>query len=172
VSPGGLRRSKVPASLDLTDRRLIERLQDDGRVPFAEIARAIGVDEAEIQARAERLREAGVIDVVAVTDPLRLGYPRQAMLGVVVEGPSAPVGDLLAEIEEVIYLARTTGGFDLFAEVVGTSDVHLLELVTRIRRLPGVTRIHTFLYQELVKETYTYGTGWGPADPPVDPATD
>jgi Lrp/AsnC family transcriptional regulator for asnA, asnC and gidA len=164
VSPGGLQRSRVPASLDLTDRRIIERLQADGRVSFAEIARAIGVEEADVRARADRLREAGVIDVVAVTDPLKLGYPRQAMLGLVVDGPSEPVGDLLAAIEEVIYLARTEGGFDLFAEVVGTSDVHLLELVTRIRHLPGVTRIHTFLYQELVKETYTYGTGWGAAD--------
>ena len=154
----------MPASLDLTDRRIIERLQADGRVPYAEIAQAIGIEEEDVRARAHRLSEAGVIDVVAVTDPLQLGYPRQAMLGVVVAGPSAPVGDLLAAIEEVIYLARTTGDFDLFAEVVGTSDVHLLELVTRIRRLPGVTRIHTFLYQELVKETYTYGTGWGPVD--------
>ena len=165
MSPGGLRRSRTPASLDLTDRRIVERLQADGRVSFAAVAQELGLGEPEVEQRAERLREAGVIDVVAVTDPLQLGYPRQAMLGVVVDGPSEPVGDLLAAIDEVIYLASTTGGFDLFAEVVGTSDVHLLELVTRIRRLPGVTRIHTFLYQELVKETYTYGTGWGPADP-------
>jgi Lrp/AsnC family transcriptional regulator for asnA, asnC and gidA len=164
MSPRGLKRSRTPASLDLVDRRIIERLQSDGRVSFAEVGEAIGIEEAEVQARAERMSEAGVIDVVAVTDPLQLGYPRQAMLGVVVDGSSEPVGDLLAEIEEVIYLARTSGGFDLFAEVVGTSDVHLLELVTRIRRLPGVTRIHTFLYQELVKETYTYGTGWGPVE--------
>jgi Lrp/AsnC family transcriptional regulator for asnA, asnC and gidA len=165
VTPGGLRRTRAPASLDLVDRQIVERLQADGRVPFAEVAEALALQEAEVHARAERLREIGVIDVVAVTDPLQLGYPRQAMLGVVVDGPSEPVGDLLAAIEEVIYLARTDGGFDLLAEVVGTSDVHLLELVTRIRRLPSVTRIHTFLYQELIKETYTYGTGWGPADP-------
>jgi Lrp/AsnC family transcriptional regulator for asnA, asnC and gidA len=151
--------------LDLVDRRIVEQLQTDGRVPFAEVAAALGIDEDEVQRRAERLRAAGVIDVVAVTDPLQLGYPRQAMLGLVVDGPSKPVGDLLAAIEEVIYLFRTEGGFDLFAEVVGTSDAHLLELVTRIRHLPGVTRIHTFLYQELVKETYTYGTGWGPVEP-------
>ena len=99
----------------------------------------------------------GVIEIVAVTDPMQLGYPRMAMLGILTEGPAEPVGEMIARIEEVIYEARTSGGFDLLVELVGTNDAHLLELVTRIRQLPGVTHIDTFLYQELVKETYAYG---------------
>ncbi|MBV9830159.1 MAG: Lrp/AsnC ligand binding domain-containing protein [Marmoricola sp.] len=96
-----------------------------------------------------------------MTDPMQLGYPRMAMLGIVTDGPAAPVGEAIAGIEEVIYEARTTGGFDLIVELVGTSDAHLLELVTRIRQLPGVTHIDTFLYQELVKATYAYGAEAG-----------
>jgi Lrp/AsnC family transcriptional regulator for asnA, asnC and gidA len=144
--------------LDDTDRRIIEHLQHDGRASFSTIATELETDEGEVESRVERLRSAGVIDIVAVTDPLQLGYPRNAMLGIEVDGDVKSVAESLGRIEEVVYLALTGGGFDLLAEVVGTSDAHLLELVTRIRPLPGVKRIHTFLYQELVKESYAYGT--------------
>jgi Lrp/AsnC family transcriptional regulator, regulator for asnA, asnC and gidA len=144
--------------LDDTDRRIIEHLQRDGRASFTTIATDLGIDEGEVESRVEVLRSAGVISIVAVTDPLQLGYPRNAMLGIEVDGAVKPVAESLERIEEVVYLALTDGGFDLLAEVVGTSDAHLLELVTRIRPLPGVKRIHTFLYQELVKESYAYGT--------------
>jgi len=144
--------------LDSVDQRIIEHLQGDGRVPITTIASDLGLGEEEVKARIDELRSAGVIDIVAVTDPLQLGYPREAMLGIEVDGPVKPLAEAVGRIEEVIYLAITDGGFGLLAEVVGTSDAHLLELVTRIRPLPGVRRIHTFLYQELVKETYAYGT--------------
>ena len=159
--------SEEPAAgdeLDAIDRRIIERLQEDGRMPFATIAEGLDVTHDEVRERAQRLITDGVIDVVAVTDPLMLGYPRMAMLGVVTDGPARPVGEAIARIDEVIYQALTGGGFDVLVEVVGTSDAHLLELVTRIRRLPGVNRIHTFLYQELVKETDAYGAGVDPVD--------
>ena len=78
-----------------------------------------------------------MIDVVAVTDPQQLGFPRNAMLGIEVDGDAKPVAEAIGDIEEVVYLALTEGGFDLMAEVVGTSDAHLLELVTRIRPIPG-----------------------------------
>ena len=145
--------------LDHADRRIIEHLQHDGRVPFTTIAADLGIDEDDVRSRVEELRSAGVISIVAVTDPLQLGYPRNAMLGIEVDGEVKPAAEALGRIEEIIYLALTEGdGFDLLAEVVGTSDAHLLELATRIRSLPGVRRIHTFLYEELIKETYAYGT--------------
>jgi Lrp/AsnC family transcriptional regulator for asnA, asnC and gidA len=144
--------------LDQLDRQIIDHLQHDGRTPFVVIAADLGIEEDDVSSRVERLRSTGVIDIVAVTDPLQLGYPRNAMLGIEVDGEAKPVAESLALIEEVVYLALTEGGFDLMAEVVGTSDAHLLELVTRIRPIPGVKRVHTFLYQELVKETYAYGT--------------
>ncbi len=146
------------APLDRADRGIIEHLQHDGRMPFATIAADLGIGPDEVEARVEELRSAGVIDIVAVTDPLQLGFPRNAMLGIEVDGAVKPLAEAIARIEEVVYLAITEGRFVLLAEVVGTSDAHLLELVTRIRPLPGVKRIHPFLYQELVKETYAYGT--------------
>jgi Lrp/AsnC family transcriptional regulator, regulator for asnA, asnC and gidA len=144
--------------LEPNDRRIIDHLQNDGRTPFSVIAEDLGIGEAAVASRVEELRSAGVFDIVAVTDPLQLGYPRNAMLGIEVDGDAKLVAESIELIEEVVYLALTEGGFDLMAEVVGTSDAHLLELVTRIRPIPGVRRIHTFLYQELVKETYAYGT--------------
>ena len=99
----------------------------------------------------------GVVGVVAMTDPIQLGYARMAMIGVVVEGPVDPVVDALVADPHVIYLTRTRGELQLLAEVVGASDAQLLELVARIRRLPGVSRIHTFLENKVVKEDYTYG---------------
>ncbi len=150
--------SSTGTRFDDADRHIIERLQADGRVAFAALATDLGLREEDVTARVDALLGAGVIRIVAVTDPLQLGYHRQAMLGVVTDETARAVGEAISLIDEVIYLARTSGEFDLLAEVVGRSDVELLELVTRIRRLPGVQRIHTFLYQELVKETYEYGT--------------
>jgi Lrp/AsnC family transcriptional regulator for asnA, asnC and gidA len=144
--------------LDLASRSIIEHLQQDGRRSYAEIGDAIGLSEDAVRHRVEQLQKAGVMQIVAVTDPLQLGFARQALLGVIVEGPRKPVAQALAAIEEVDYVVITAGGFDILAEVVGESDAHLLELVTaRIRPIPGVVSIHTFLYLELEKQTYTWG---------------
>ncbi len=144
--------------LDPASRAIIEHLQQDGRRPFAEIAEAVGISEESVRRRVEQLRSAGMMQIVAVTDPLQLGFARQAMLGVIVDGPLKPVAAELARIEEVDYVVITAGGFDILAEVVGESDAHLLEIVTsRIRPIPGVTSIHTFLYLELEKQTYSWG---------------
>src|SRR3954454_1054801 len=101
------------AGLDAADRRIVGRLQEDGRMPFTAIAAELSLTEDEVRVRTERLITDGIIDVVAVTDPLQLGYPRQAMLGVITEGPARPVGQAIARIEEVIYQALTVGGFDI-----------------------------------------------------------
>ena len=100
--------------------------------------------------RVTQLTEAGVIQITAVSDPLQLGFARQAMLGINVE-PSLvkQVAESLAAIPEVVYVVITAGGFDILVEVVGESDAHLLELVTAHPPIPGVTSIHTFLYLEL-----------------------
>ncbi len=148
--------------LDAVDRAIIEVLQVDGRLPFGTVAETAETTEDDVVRRVGTLMAEGVIEIVAVTDPMQLGYPRMAMLGIVTDGPAQPVGEAIASIEEVIYEARTSGGFDLMVELVGTSDAHLLELVTQIRQLPGVKHIETFRYQELVKETYAYGADTGP----------
>jgi Lrp/AsnC family transcriptional regulator for asnA, asnC and gidA len=149
-------------TIDPASKAIIEQLQQDGRRSYASIAQSLGLSEDAVRHRVTQLIDAGVMQIVAVTDPLQLGFARQAMVGVIVEGELKPVAEAIAAIEEVDYVVITAGGFDILAEVVGQSDAHLLELVTaRIRPIPGVVSIHTFLYLELQKQTYT----WGVHDP-------
>lgn len=145
-------------AIDSVSKAIIEQLQQDGRRSFAHIGASLGLTESTVSHRVTQLIDAGVMQIVAVTDPLQLGFARQAMVGVVAEGNLKVVAQAIAAIEEVDYVVITAGGFDILAEVVGRSDAHLLELVTaRIRPIPGVVSIHTFLYLELQKQTYSWG---------------
>ena len=141
------------------DKAIIGALQQDGRRPYAEIGKTLGLTAEQVETRVDRLVEAGVIQITAVSDPLQLGFARQAMLGVTVEGrTAAAVAADLARVPELVYVVVTAGGFDVMVEVVGDSDAHLLELVTaRVKPVPGVTAVHTFLYLELQKQTYAWG---------------
>ncbi len=144
--------------IDPLSKQIIEQLQQDGRRSYASIADSIGITEEAVRLRVGQLVDSGVMQIVAVTDPLQLGFARQAMIGIVAKGDLKSVAEAVADIEEVDYVVITAGGFDILAEVVGRSDAHLLELVTsRIRPIPGVVSIHTFLYLELQKQTYTWG---------------
>lgn len=144
--------------LDDTSRAIIAELQQDGRRPYATIAAAVGLSEAAVRARVQRLVEAGAVQIVAVTDPRQLGLARQAMLGVRVRGDSSLAAQALAALPEVSYVVLTAGSFDLLVEVVCRSDEHLLEVVnSRIRTVPEVASLETFLYLELTKQTYTWG---------------
>ena len=145
--------------LDEANRAIIEALQRDGRQPYGAIAQAVGLSEAAVRRRVQRLREAGIMQIVAVTDPLTVGFSRQAMVGITVEGDIEPVADALAAMDEVDYVVVTAGSFDLMAELVCEDDEHLLELINkRIRALPGVRRTESFVYLKLRKQTYTWGT--------------
>ena len=156
--PESRRRPPRARQIDDVSKQIISQLQVDGRRPFSVIAASLGISEEAVRRRVTQLHDAGVMQIVAVTDPLQLGFARQAMLGVKVEGQHDAVADALAAIEEVVYVVSTAGGFDIIVEVVGESDAHLLALVTsRIRPIPGVASIHTFLYRELHKQTYTWG---------------
>jgi len=145
--------------MDPATKAIIGLLQRDARRPYAEIAEQVGLEEAEVVERVRRLVDAGVVQLTAVTDPLQLGFARQAMLGVNVEPDAVTaVARAVGEVPEVCYVVITTGSFELLVEVVGDSDAHLLEIVTtRVKPLPGVRAIHTFLYLELQKQTYTWG---------------
>ncbi len=144
--------------LDDVAKQIIALLQRDGRMPYAAIGKEVGLSEAAVRQRVQRLTEAGVIDIVAVTDPIQLGFARQAMIGIRANGPLEPLADALAELPEVDYVVITAGSYDLMVEVVCASDDHLLELVsTKIRRRPEVTSSETFMYLKLVKQTYTWG---------------
>jgi len=144
--------------LDDVSKGIIEQLQQDGRRPYAAIGKAVGLSEAAVRQRVQRLLDNGVMQIVAVTDPLELGFARQAMIGITVEGPLEPVADELAQMDEIDYVVVTAGGFDLLAEVVCESDEHLLDVLSnRIRTISGVRATESFVYLKLRKQTYSWG---------------
>ncbi len=146
--------------LDEVSKRIIEQLQEDGRRSYATIGRAVGLSEAAVRQRVQRLLDSGVMQIVAVTDPVQVGLGRQAMIGIRVDGEIEPVAEALAEMPEVDYVVITAGSFDIVVEVVAEDDAHLLGTLSgRIRRLPGVRDTETFVYLKLLKQTYSWGTG-------------
>lgn len=153
------RRRDQGAPLDAADKALVELLQHDGRLPYTRLASAVGLSEAAVRQRVQRLVDGNVVQIVGVTDPLRLGFRRQAMVGVRTEGDITAVADALAAIPEVDYLVFTSGSFDLLFEIVCEDDEHLLELLNdKVRRIPGVRSTETFVYLRLHKQTYAWGT--------------
>jgi Lrp/AsnC family transcriptional regulator, regulator for asnA, asnC and gidA len=144
--------------LDATAKRIIELLQEDGRISYAAIAKAVGLSEAAARARVQKLLDSEVMQVVAVTDPTQVGFTRQAMIGVRTEGDPMQVGDRLAEVREVDYVVTTAGSFDLLVEVVCEDDPHLLDVIRQVRELEGVVSSETFVYLKLNKQHYNWGT--------------
>ena len=149
-------RSGIP--LDDVSKAIIEQLQQDGRRSYAAIGKVVGLSEAAVRQRVQRLIDGGVMQVVAVTDPLELGFARQAMVGIRVTGALEPVADALAALPEVDYVVITAGCYDLLAEVVAESDDHLLALISgKIREIDNVVATETFMYLKLQKQTYSWG---------------
>ncbi len=152
-------RSTADPRLDEISKSIIEVLQVDGRASYAAIAKEVGLSEAAVRQRVQRLLDAGIMQIVAVTDPIQVGFRRQAMIGLRVQGDLSVVGDALSEMPEVDYVVTTAGSFDILAEVVCEDDEQLLELLsTRIRQLPGVLSTETFVYLKLNKQHYNWGT--------------
>ena len=145
--------------LDGPNRAIIEALQRDGRQPYGAIAEAVGLSEAAVRRRVQRLREMGIMQIVAVTDPLQLGFTRQAMVGISVEGDVRRVAEKLIAMPEVDYVVMCAGSFDILAEIVCEDDERLLHVLNdSVRSIPGVRSTETFLYLKLAKQTYTWGT--------------
>jgi Lrp/AsnC family transcriptional regulator for asnA, asnC and gidA len=147
------------AQLDDVSKAIIEQLQEDGRRSYAEIGKAVGLSEAAVRQRVQKLTEAGVMQVVAVTDPMQLGFYRQAMIGLRCSGDTRAIADKLAALEAVDYVVLTAGSFDIMAEVVCESDEDLINLLNeQIRKLEGVVSTETFVYLKLHKQLYNWGT--------------
>jgi Lrp/AsnC family transcriptional regulator for asnA, asnC and gidA len=144
--------------LDTISKLIIEQLQQDGRRSYAAIGKAVGLSEAAVRQRVQRLLEMGVMQIVAVTDPLMLGFQRQVMIAIKCDGDLVAVADHLAEMEETDYVVVTAGSFDILVELVCESDEQLLELLGRVRAVPTVTSTETFVYLKLRKQTYSWGT--------------
>ncbi len=152
------RNGSAPLTLDEVSKKIIEQLQHDGRMSYAAIGKAVGLSEAAVRQRVQRLLDHEVMQIVAVTDPLQLGFARQAMIGLHAEGDLEPIAAALATMPEVDYVIITAGSFDLLVEVVCESDDHLLELLSkRIRGIDGVRSTESFVYLKLHKQTYSWG---------------
>ena len=154
MSPSG-----KPIHLDTVSKAIIEQLQSDGRRSYAEIGKAVGLSEAAVRQRVQKLTESGVMQIVAVTDPMQLGFYRQAMIGIRVTGDTTTVVDALSRIAAVDYLVLTAGSFDVLAEIVCENDDELIDLLNKeIRSIPGVQSTETFVYLKLKKQFYNWGT--------------
>ena len=151
--------ARTTVVVDDVDKALIEALQQDGRLPYTKLAVEVGLSEAAVRQRVQRLVEAGVVQIVAVTDPLTLGFRRMAMIGLKVEGDLRIVANDIAALPEVSYVVVVGGSFDLMMEVVCEDDDHLLTLLNdRVRSIAGVRSTETFTYLKLFKQTYAWGT--------------
>jgi Lrp/AsnC family transcriptional regulator, regulator for asnA, asnC and gidA len=146
------------ASLDDRSKAIIEQLQQDGRRSFSAIARAVGLSEAAVRQRVTKLLDDDVLKVVAVTNPMQLGFPRQAMVHVKTGPDLTGTADRLAEIPEVDYCVVVAGEWDVLVEVVCEDDLHLLDVITAIRTTEGVLQTQTLTYLSLRKQEYDWGT--------------
>jgi Lrp/AsnC family transcriptional regulator for asnA, asnC and gidA len=147
----------APPRIDGLDQGIIEALQANGRESFRAIAGRLGVSEATVRARYARLCGEDILQVVGVTNPLGLGF-EQALVGVKTAGSPEPVADEIASWIEADYVVVTAGQYDLVVEVVATDRRELLELTNRMRALDGVVSTETFLYLQMVKQLYDWGT--------------
>ena len=149
--------SRAP-NLDDIAKRIIELLQGDGRLSYSAIAKDVGLSEAAVRHRVQKLIEGGVIQIVAVTDAMQMGFARQAMIGIKVTGDVQEVAAKLGAMDELDYIVITTGRFDILAELVATSDDELLDIISkRVSTIDGVVTTETFVYMRLVKQTYAWG---------------
>jgi len=145
--------------LDDVSLQIIKELQADGRRPYTAIAKAVGLSEAAVRQRVQRLLDSGIMQIVAITDPLRVGLYRQAMVGIRVDGDVREVARELAASDEIEYVVICSGAYDVLVELTARDDEHLLEAINgHIRSIPGIRTIETFVYLRLEKQTYTWGT--------------
>ena len=148
--------SSTSNGLDEIDQKIISILQKDGRVPFAKIAEELNVSAGMIRVRYNRLVDMGVLRVLAITNPLRMGYQTMALIGIKADGNSLlDIADKIAALDEVIYLIVVSGAYDIIAEVVCRDQKHLLQFLTeRLYKIEGVRETESFMHLKIVKEVY------------------
>lgn len=141
-------------SVDETDLRIIEALQQDGRRPFTKIAADLGISEASVRQRISNLINNQVMQIVAVTNPIKLGFSLASMIGIRASGDRLlEVAREISAFDEVIYLIICTGSFDLLAEVVCRDNNHLLSFLTeKLYKVPGVQQAETYMYLRVCKQ--------------------
>ncbi|WP_313810998.1 Lrp/AsnC family transcriptional regulator [Glutamicibacter sp.] len=145
-------------AIDEVSKEIIEQLQEDGRRSYAAIGKAVGLSEAATRQRVQKLCDAQVMQIVAVTNPMELGFTRQAMIGIVANSDISSTADRVAQLPEVDYCVVTAGQADILAEVICISDEDLLRVISAIRGIEGVQSTTTFTYLSLKKQEYNWGT--------------
>lgn len=142
--------------LDEIDLRIMDALRKDGRVAFAQIAEQLGVSPGMIRQRYSRLVDQGYLKVVAITNPLRMGFKTMAMIGIRADGSKLlDVADKVSKLDEVIYMTISSGRFDIFAEVVCRDHEDLLRFITeKLSTIDGVRESESFMHLKIVKEVY------------------
>lgn len=150
--------SAPDTELDAKSKAIIEALQQDGRRSYAEIGRDIGMSEAAVRQRVSKLTAAGVMQIVAVTSPLQLGFNRQAMIGVKVSGDITETAEILSQLPQVDYTVVTAGVYDILIEVVCADDDELLALLRQLRSIEHVELTETMMYLKLWDQKYNWGT--------------
>jgi Lrp/AsnC family transcriptional regulator for asnA, asnC and gidA len=145
------------AALDDADRTIIELLQADGRMPFTRVAAEVGLSEGAIRQRVQRLTDAGVIQIVAVTDPLSLGMRQVALIGVRVTGDVEATAEALAAMPEVEYLVATAGRYDAMFEVIVDDHDHLMRLLSTLRSRADISEAESFVCLKVFKQTFSWG---------------
>lgn len=143
-------------TIDTIDRKIIAALQKDGREAFTQIAKSLNVSPGMIRARYNRLVEMGVLRVTAITNPLRMGYTKMALIGIKAEGGRLmDVASQVAALEEVIYLIVVSGAYDIIAEIVCRSQDDLLQFLTeRLYKIEGIRETESFMHLKIMKEVY------------------
>jgi Lrp/AsnC family transcriptional regulator, regulator for asnA, asnC and gidA len=146
-----------PLHVDEIDRLIIEQLQADGRMPYTKLGTQVGLSEAAVRQRVQRLTDAGVIQIVAVSDPMLLGRRRIAMIGVRAEGDTILLAEQIASMPDAEYVVITAGSFDIMVEVMATDEADLLRITNQIRTIPGVRSTETFMLLHIAKQTFNWG---------------
>lgn len=145
--------------IDDIDREIIRQLQVDGRTPYRQLGQQVGLSDAAARQRVNRLTERGVIDIVAVTDPAKLGLGFQAMLGITVTADARRLAAEIGHLDDAVYVVMTTGRFDLLVELVCADRDVFVDDLNQIRTLDGVATVETLHYLGITKQTYDWGVG-------------
>ncbi|OZG59547.1 MULTISPECIES: Lrp/AsnC family transcriptional regulator [Bifidobacterium] len=154
----GITTDSQPQTLDETNKRIVTLLQEDGRRSYVSIGKEIGLSEAAVRLRVQRMLDDGIMQIVAVTNPMDVGFKRQAMVGITVNGDIEYVARELKEISQIDYVIITAGRFDILAEIFAEDDESMLELVNRhIRKIDGIDRTELFTYMRLESQRYDWG---------------
>jgi Lrp/AsnC family transcriptional regulator for asnA, asnC and gidA len=150
--------------IDRTSRDIIAMLQRDGRAPYTEMARTLGLSETAVRVRVQALTSAGVLQIVGLTDPGSMGFGVMALIGVTANQDLHLIAELVSTWPETTYVVISAGSYDLLIEVVCTDNAALLLLVERLRAVEGVRTSESFIYISRHKLNYAYA-------PEPDPAT-